>query len=918
MNSGSHRSRRGKRLGISTLKKEWRGERIGLLGALREVVLAILCGLLPWWFGANDPPAVYVVSLLIVLLGALTLVEAVVKDRRRGLGWLQVLVAPPVAGLAMVVLYGLLQWVEISPEMLQRLSSKRYENWKLWGGGEVLIPPGQGGLGVSLAARLGWLDGEILESVIWLASLWVLTVCVVRLPGRWGPLKRHGQVMVVSSVLMGMQSMLQAMTFNGKILWIRQAGIVISSAGPFFVHSHLAAYLNMGLGFALAQLLFMNWQASPDEQQEHLFADERSGLGRGFIWMYAGGIIMVSVLASRSRGGLLAMMMGVAVLGLVWLTAARRFRRIAVGPGGWSWVFGFLGVVVFALTMLTDVFAIFSRARGIVGGEGGHAAGVRRKVWALAWDTWREAPLWGTGWGSYLWAAQTRFNASVGYSTHAESDYVQVLPEGGLLGLFLVLTTLIFLAVYCLRLVRRLQAPAQFIIVGGALFGLTAVAWGSLTENNLRTAGVVIPALITAAHLVRLSLGWEWFEGKLSGDEADHTRLNLMSRICGGLIGGFLVVVAWLGVGQSEIVNKSWSVLRPVGLNVAGTELLGWYGPETPDQNLEDQRVALKMVEPIASRWGDYHIRQAVSEVETYERRTHAVLLAAGIPEKEVIDLSQVLYMSVLLRNLPEAERASTIADLMEDPFVRDHLGQAARSLAKAWRQEPSSSMVHAEMALLSWVFEKAPSPEESLKRATELVGQRGAVLLRIGMIAWSMQLDDIATLAFANYIKIPGSSMTALLSVSTLRTDSALIENLTNHSALVAVRAAEAMIPETSVDERRKAGEKALEKLRQEADLTDAMSTELRARALWLTGNREEAMSQLKLAQALNTGAFDLRERQVQWLIAMGRGQEAFEQAQVIQYLWPGDARVQKILEMAAEADARGSTKSSDREKQP
>ena len=76
--------------------------------------------------------------------------------------------------------------------------------------------------------------------------------------------------------------------------------------------------------------------------------------------------------------------------------------------------------------------------------------------------------------------------------------------------------------------------------------------------------------------------------------------------------------------------------------------------------------------------------------------------------------------------------------------------------------------------------------------------------------------------------------------------------------------------------------------------------------------------MSQLKLAQAMNTGSFDLRERQVQWLIAMGQSQEAFEQAQVIQYLWPGDARVQKILEMAAEADARGSIKSSGREKQP
>lgn len=899
--------RNGKRQGLSPLKKEWRGERIGLLGSVRELVLALLSGLLPWWFGANDPPAIYVISVLIAILGLTTLVEALVKQRRRGLDWLQILIAPPVLGLSLVALYGFVQWVEISPGLLQTLSPTKFNTWKLWGGGETIVPPGQEGVAVSIAARLGWLDGETLESVVWLASLWVLVVCVIRLPGRWGPLKRHGLVMIVSSALMGMQSMLQAMTFNGKVLWTRPAGIVISSAGPFFVHSHLAAYLNMGLGFAMAHLLFMNWRERPDEAQDHLFADERSGLGRGFIWMYTGGIILVSVLASRSRGGLLAMFMGFVVLGLVWAVAARKFRRIAVGSGGWTWVLGFLGVVIFALTMLTDVFAIFSRAKGIVGGEGGHAAGVRRRVWALAYETWKEAPVWGTGWGSYLWASQTKFNAAVGYSTHAESDYVQILPEGGLIGSLLVVGTLVFLAIYCLRLVNKLYAPGQFISVGGALFAMTAVAWGSLTENNMRTAGVAIPAIITAAHVVRMALGWKWFEDKMSEEEADQTRLDLGSRVLGGLFGCFLTAVAVLGVQQSSIVKKAWNVLRPVGLNIAGTELLGWYAPDVPDETLENQRVALKVIEPVLPRWGDYHIRQAIGEVETYERRIRDVLMADGIPEIDAVHMSQLLYLTVILRDLPEDERATTIAELLEDPIAVDHLGQAARSLAKAWRQEPSSAMVHAEIALLSWIFEKGPKPEESLKRAILLVGERREILLRIGLTAWAMQLDDMATLAFSTYIAIPESSMNALLEIAQLRADSELVERLTDQSAFVAVRTAEALIPEDESDRRHRAGEKALEKLRQETGLDEALSVELRARALWLTGNREEALTQIKLAMALNTSGFDLRDRQIHWLIAAGQTKEAFDQAQVVQYLWPGDARAKALLNLAAEADAKG-----------
>jgi hypothetical protein len=918
MNDRHQRSGRGRRKGLSPFKKEWRGERIGLLGTLRELVLGILSGVLPWWFGANDPPAVFAISALIVVLGLLTMVEAVVKDRQRGLGWTNVLLAPPIAGLALIVIYGLIQWVEISPDLLRTLSPKRFELWEFVGGGDVLIPPGSESSEIRLPTRIGWLDGETLESVAWLGSLWVLAVCVIRLPGRWGPFRRHSLVMIVSCALMGFQSMLQAMTFNGKVLWMRQAGIVITSAGPFFVHSHLAAYLNIGLGFALAHLVFMNWQERSVDSQEHLFVDQRTGLGRGFIWMYAGGIILVSVLASRSRGGLLAMFMGMAVLGLIWFTAARRFRRVAAGPGSWSWIFGFLGVIIFALTMLTDVFAIFSRARGIVSGEGGHAAGVRRRVWALAWETWKEAPIWGTGWGSYLWAAQTRFNAAVGYSTHAESDYVQVLPEGGLIGVILVGATLVFLFLASKRLVGRLQQPSQFVLVGGALFALTAVAWGSLTENNLRTPGLVIPALITAAHVVRLSIGWSWFEEKMSEDEAVQTRLDLPGRVIGACLGLVLVGVASLSIVQGQMVNRVWGILRPVGLNIAGTELLGWYGGETKDEKLEDQRVALMLVEPVAPHWGDYHIRQAVSEVETYERRTRALLIREGIPENEAGPLSQVVFMAVQIHNLPASERAETVKDLLLEQEVRDHLGQAAKSLAMAWRQQPTSAMVQTELALLSWIFKQGPDPEESLRRAIRLVGERREILLRIGLIALALQYEDTAEEALASYIAIPESSMQVLLEIPQLRSDMALVSQLAGRSAYVAVRSAEVLIPEGDQDNRRQAGERILEKLRQESGLSQAESTELRARALWLTGNSDEALSQIKLAMALNAESFDLRDRQIRWLLSLGRTREAFEQAQVIGYLWPKDPRARQLLEMTAEADAEGRGTVSEKENQP
>ncbi|MFM7127882.1 MAG: O-antigen ligase family protein, partial [bacterium] len=547
------------------MKRSWRGERIGLLGALREIVLGILSGVIPWWFGANDPPAIYLISSLILVLGLLTLVESIVQNKQTNLLWRQVLLAPPVAVLGLVSIFGFIQWVEISPDLLQTLSPNRFKLWEELGGKSIIVPVA-GGPSFQLPARIAWLEAEVYESVVWLASLWVLCVCVLRLPGRWGPLKRHSLVMVVSASLMGIQSMLQAMTFTGKILWIRQAHIVISSAGPFFVHSHLASFLNIGLGFAIAHICFMGWQGRKTEDQEHLFNEQRQGVGKGIFWVYSAGLIMVSVLASGSRGGMLAMLMAMALLAAVWVVFAQRLRKIASGSMEWKWVIGLAVAVLFSLTLFTDVFAIFSRARGLVGREGGHAAGVRRRVWALAWESWKDAPLWGTGWGSYVWASQRHYHSAVGYSTHAESDYVQVLPEGGMIGMLMLLAGLAGLFWCVLRVVRKVEQPNQMALVGGCVFALVAVAWGSLTENNLRTAGIAIPALITAAHLVRLSAGWQWFESKNWDEELAAKKVRIPSRVFGVSMGILLVSLAWIGRQQTWQVNWAWGLLRNADL----------------------------------------------------------------------------------------------------------------------------------------------------------------------------------------------------------------------------------------------------------------------------------------------------------------------------------------------------------------
>jgi hypothetical protein len=55
--------------------------RIGVLGGVREAILAVMCGVMPWWFGSADPPAIFVMSCLILALAAVTLFDEAVSGR---------------------------------------------------------------------------------------------------------------------------------------------------------------------------------------------------------------------------------------------------------------------------------------------------------------------------------------------------------------------------------------------------------------------------------------------------------------------------------------------------------------------------------------------------------------------------------------------------------------------------------------------------------------------------------------------------------------------------------------------------------------------------------------------------------------------------------------------------------------------
>lgn len=908
---------------------EWRGERIGVLGGVREAILAVMCGVMPWWFGTADPPAIFVMSCLILALAAVTLIDGLGSGRRRGLTLIDTLTCLPVLALGLAALYGALQWAELGPDLLGMLSPSRLALWKSWGGGETLVLKGDPDVTVvSAGARLAWLDAEVYESVVWVAALWVLAVCVLRLPGRWGPLKRHGMVLSVSGTAMAIQSMLQALTWDGRVLWLRPKGIITTSSGPFFVHSELAAYLNLCLGFVLARLVFMRLLRDPQTAaDEFLLTGGRRAPGQGALAIYPAGIGILAVLASSSRGGFLSMLLGMMILGAIALRAKLKYGStrddFAGGGGGatgWFVVLGLLGVIVFGLTMLVDVFAIFGRVESLVSGGGSHAAGIRLAVWKLASEAWKQAPVWGTGWGSFYWATQPVIEAKgLGFVTHAESDYVQVLPEGGLIGAGIAVLGLFGLFRSGLVLAKGSERTAQFVLAGGALSGLAAVAWGALTENVLRTSGVVVPALVTAAHVARLAVSMrreKSGEGAAGQDSDVAAERNVPILRAGGIVLGVaLTAAAWPNVEGTRHMSRAWAVMERAGIQHAGVRFTDWGVSDMKDDALERERSGTQAIESLLPGWGDYHLRRAVAEVETFQRRTLAELKREGLAETEAIRLSRILGVAVVLRELPPEEAATAKRGLLGDAIVQAHLLPAARSLAEAWRTQPSTAMVHLEMAILDWLYETGPKVDESLRRGIDLAGDQTGLLIRAGQIASALKEEPAALAAFGKALSCRNIGEAEVRRIRLWLTAEA-VDRLTETSVDAAVLAGEFLMDETDVRRRQAAGARALEKLGETQGGENARTSVLRARALWLTGEKDKAIDMVRVATAYAPQDKAPRILLVEWLIAAGRTGQALDEAKVLPYFWPKDPEVEKVVSKAAEADAAGGTvKETDKE---
>ena len=215
------------------------------------IVLGMAC-LAPWAFGSVDAWAEFALALGIALLGTLTIFSRPGINPMRRLNCWPSLVLGGLAVLAVAqataLPAGFLGWLDpVTAALRGALLPAQPEIVLGDPAAPVAFPP----------QTLSLEPGVTVQAAVKLAAAWVLFQGVLGLTSGFAGLRRLGLVLAWNATLMALAGLVQALTWNGNLLWIRPSpnGTAWSSGGPFACHNHFAEYLNLGLGFALGSLL---------------------------------------------------------------------------------------------------------------------------------------------------------------------------------------------------------------------------------------------------------------------------------------------------------------------------------------------------------------------------------------------------------------------------------------------------------------------------------------------------------------------------------------------------------------------------------------------------------------------------------------------------------------------------------------
>ena len=423
---------------------------------LVDLLIAALIFVLPYIMGGREAWGHWFVISVSMVLGAAWCVHAAVQGRRYQISWLELFL---IAGFAIV-------WFQIQPQDAATMSefSSEYDR---------LLPTWASTQGDT--AHWNTLSLTPIETAhavwMWLAYSVIFTVVYQRIRSA-NDSKRLLQAVAIAGVGMTAFGLFQWATSNGNFFWYYEHPYTDTSEhlkGAFTNRNHFAQFLSLTIPPLLWWLfremkVFLSDRSSSENST---FAKQLSA--EILALLCAVSVVCLAVALTLSRGG----MMSAAAATLIALIGL--WRGFKVGGAMAGMLLGG-GLLTLSLLAFSDQEQLQVKLDQLISGDadeidvGGH----RRAIWAADSKVIEKFPLLGTGVGShrdvYSIYMDDYADFAMAEMTHAESSFVHVALETGLVGAAILIVALL------LVLLRLIAGSLRKGEVGSASIAVVVIA----------------------------------------------------------------------------------------------------------------------------------------------------------------------------------------------------------------------------------------------------------------------------------------------------------------------------------------------------------------------------------------------------------------------------------------------------------
>jgi O-antigen ligase len=256
-------------------------------------------------------------------------------------------------------------------------------------------------------------------------------------------------------------ALLQGISSNGKLYWVRQPRTGGWIYGPYVNHNHYAGLMEMLVPIPLVLAL------------THLASSKARTAAAA-----AAAVMVGTVFISGSRGGMLAIFAEILILAVL-LIKQKRGLRTAIGIGV------FLAIVVALLTWVGG--GELSRRIASVGSHSDLSTDVRTYINRDGFRIFLKKPVLGWGLGSFpLVYPKFRTFYTNFFVNEAHNDYLQLLVEMGLLGFAAMAWFVITLYTRAIRKLGNWSAEISGAVALACLLGVSGILVHSAVDFNLQ------------------------------------------------------------------------------------------------------------------------------------------------------------------------------------------------------------------------------------------------------------------------------------------------------------------------------------------------------------------------------------------------------------------------------------------------